>query len=73
MTFWLDLFTGTTWSEFRKAGANITGFRERMGTRARRVNPGDLFLCYVTGIMRWVGALEVIKPTTDSGGARPRR
>lgn len=66
MNYWLDLFTGTTWDEFRKAGANITGFRERMRPNARRVKPGDVFLCYLTGVMRWVGALEVVKPTTDT-------
>ena len=66
MKYWLDLFTGTTWNEFRKAGANITGFRERMRSNARRVKPGDVFLCYLTGVMRWVGALEVVKPTTDA-------
>lgn len=66
MNYWLDLFTGTTWDEFRKAGANISGFRERMRSNARRVKPGDVFLCYLTGVMHWVGALEVIGPTTDT-------
>ena len=66
MNYWLDLFTGTTWEEFRKAGANISGFRERMRKTARRVRPGDVFLCYLTGVMRWVGALEVGGPTRDS-------
>lgn len=65
MNYWLDLFTGTTWNEFRQAGANVTGFRERMRSNARRVNPGDILLCYVTGVMRWAGALEVVRPTTD--------
>ena len=60
MNYWLDLFTGTTWNEFRKAGANISGFRERMRPNARRVESGDVFLCYLTGVMRWVGALEVL-------------
>ncbi len=26
-TYWLDLFTGTTWEEFKKHGANVSGFR----------------------------------------------
>jgi hypothetical protein len=26
MNYWLDLFTGTTWDEFRHAGAKISGF-----------------------------------------------
>ncbi len=65
MTYWIDLFTGTTWDEFRKAGARISGFRARMRKTAGRVSPGDIFLCYLTGVMRWVGALEVVKPSSD--------
>jgi hypothetical protein len=66
MNHWLDLFTGTTWREFREAGANISGFRGRQAKIAKRVQPGDIFLCYLTGVMRWVGALEVAGPTTDT-------
>jgi len=65
LDYWLDLFTGTMWEEFRKSGATITGFRERMRPYAKRVKPGDIFVCYLTGVMRWVGALEVIAPTND--------
>lgn len=59
MTYWLDLFTGTTWREFKDAGANVSGFSAKRRTVADRVKPGDIFLCYITGVMRWVGALEV--------------
>jgi len=59
MNHWLDLFTGTTWNEFRKAGANITGFRYRIRKTAGQIKPGDMFLCYLTGVKRWVGLLEV--------------
>ena len=48
MNYWLDLFTGTTWEEFRKAGANISGFSERKRKGAELVKPGDVFLCYLT-------------------------
>lgn len=65
MTYWLDLFTGTTWEEFRKAGATITGFRQRRHKIVRSIEPGDILLCYVTGVMRWVGALKVVGPTKD--------
>jgi hypothetical protein len=64
-TYWLDLFTGTTWDEFRAAGARVTGFRETQAKHARKVKPGDVFLCYLTGVMRWVGALEVVGPSKD--------
>ena len=60
MNYWIDLFTGTTWDEFRKAGAKVSGFRERTRASAARVKGGDIFLCYLTGVMRWVGALRVI-------------
>ncbi len=65
MNYWLDLFTGTTWREFRDAGAKISGFRARQSAIAKRVQPGDIFLCYLTGVMRWVGALEIQDPTSD--------
>lgn len=66
MNYWLDLFTGTTWNEFRKAGANVSGFRETMRPYAPRVKAGDIFLCYLTGVMQWVGALEVLGPTSNA-------
>jgi hypothetical protein len=65
MNYWLDLFTGETWGEFRKAGANISGFRDRMRHSFQRVAVGDVFLCYLTGVMRWVGVLEVVGPSKD--------
>jgi hypothetical protein len=65
VNYWLDLFTGETWDEFRKAGSKVAGFRERMRKNARRAAPGDVLLCYLTGVMRWVGALEVVGPTKD--------
>ena len=65
MNYWLDLFTGTTWNEFRKSGSKISGFRTRMRKAAAKVQPGDILLCYLTGVMRWVGALEVVRATDD--------
>jgi hypothetical protein len=59
MTYWLDLFTGQTWQEFRDYGACVSGFRTRMHNAVERIKPGDILLCYLTGVMRWVGALEV--------------
>jgi len=65
MDYWLDLFTGTTWEEFRKAGAKVSGFRYRRRSMVERIKPGDILLCYLTGVMRWIGALEVIGPSKD--------
>jgi hypothetical protein len=62
MTYWLDLFTGTTWDEFQKHGSKVSGFREHNKKRASRIRTNDVFLCYLTGVKRWVGLLEVTGP-----------
>jgi len=65
MNYWLDLFTGTTWQEFRDSGATVSGFRARQRKIAQRIKSNDILLCYLTGVMRWVGALEVVGPSAD--------
>ena len=50
-TYWLNLFTGTTWKEFRAAGTTISGFRASRQKLAAKIQPGDVFLCYLTGVM----------------------
>ena len=59
MTYWLNLFTGTTWAEFQKAGSRVSGFRENNWARANGIKAGDVFLCYLVGVSRWVGLLEI--------------
>jgi len=59
INYYLDLFTGKTWEEFLKNGATITGFKERRKNFAQQIKPGDYFLCYLTGISRFVAVLEV--------------
>jgi hypothetical protein len=60
MNYWLNLFTPTTWNEFRTAGAAVAGFREHNLKRAEKIQVGDIFLCYLVGAKRWVGLLEVV-------------
>lgn len=66
MIYWLDLFTGQTWQEFQDHGAKVSGFRARMHNAVERMKPGDILLCYLTGVMRWVGALEVQGRSDDN-------
>lgn len=58
-TYWLDLFTGTTWQEFLDAGGNTSGFRESRWKTVQQISPGDYLICYLTGLSRLVGLLEV--------------
>jgi len=62
MKYWLDLFTWTTWQEFKRAGATTSGFRERRWRTVQRMKPGDMFLCYMTGLSRFFAVLEVTGP-----------
>jgi hypothetical protein len=65
-TYWLDLFTGTTWEEFLKAGATISGFSKARWRSVQKIKKGDYLLGYMVGVMRWVGILEVVsKPFYD--------
>jgi predicted RNA-binding protein len=57
--YWLDLFTGKTWEEFLRNGANISGFRENRKNIAQKIRLGDYFICYLTGVSRFIGILEV--------------
>lgn len=59
-SYWLDLFTPKTWTEFVAHGGEVSGFREGKWNQVQRVNLGDYLLCYLTGIKRWVGILEVV-------------
>lgn len=58
-TYWLDLFTAVTWHEFLDAGGHVSGFRESRWSTLQKIKIGDYFLCYLTGVSRWVGLLEV--------------
>ena len=58
-SYWLDLFTAMTWQEFLDAGATVSGFRESRWNTLQKIKLGDYFLCYLTGVSRWIGLLEV--------------
>jgi hypothetical protein len=57
--YWLDLFTPVTWQEFLDAGGKVSGFRESRWNILQKIKQADYFLCYLTGIFRWIGLLEV--------------
>jgi hypothetical protein len=60
--YWVDLVTWKTWQEFLAAGASVSGFRERRWKTVQKIKPGDYLLCYLTGLSRWIGVLEVVSP-----------
>jgi len=64
--YYLDLFTYQTWQEFKAAGAKVTGFRENRWNSVKSMQQGDFLLCYLTGVSRWIGILEVTGPAFQS-------
>lgn len=60
MKYFLNLFSPETWKAFVSAGCKVSGFSRTQGTQARRtVSRGDVFLCYLVGLGRWCGVLEI--------------
>lgn len=58
--YFLNLFSPETWAAFQSAGSKISGFSRHQKTQAQRsLQPGNIFLCYLVGIGRWCGALEI--------------
>ena len=57
--YWVDLFTAETWKEFHEAGGTVSGFSESRWNTVQKMSIGDYLLCYLTGVSRWIGILEV--------------
>jgi predicted RNA-binding protein len=64
--YWLDLFTGKSWEEFLKNGAKVSGFSESRRNIAQKIHPGDYFICYLTGLSRFIGVSEVVSDCYES-------
>lgn len=58
--YWLDLFTLESWEQFLAAGGTVSGFREKQWKRVNNIAKGDFLLCYVVGVKRFIGILEVV-------------
>lgn len=64
--YWVVVFTGKTWDEFIADGASELGFRERRRLTVDRMVEGDKLMCYVSGVARWIGELEVAGKPVDA-------
>lgn len=59
MSYYLHLFSPFTYDEFLSAKKYIPGFRPGLLHAAKKLQPGDILICYLTKVSRWVGALQV--------------
>ena len=58
-SYWLDLFSPSTWDEFVASGMTVSGFRENRWRVVQQIKPGDYLLCYLTQVSRFIAILEV--------------
>lgn len=59
MNYFMQLYSPTTFEIFTKSDRTITGVKQRYRNICKRISVGDRFLCYVAGISRWMGILEI--------------
>lgn len=61
MKYYIDLFTPETANHFRDSQHDVTGFRisQKSYIHNENIGPGDRLICYVIGISRFIGILEI--------------
>ena len=59
MAYYLDLFSPETYEAYGNSDRTVSGFRVRQRHAANRIRPGDILVCYLTKLSRWIGLLEV--------------
>lgn len=60
MAFYTNLFSPDTFETFSRTDRSVSGFSKHQHAWARRIKPGDRFICYMTKLSRWIGVLEVL-------------
>jgi hypothetical protein len=61
MAYYINISTPETYEAFGRSTRTISGYRLRLKGAAERVKPGDVFVCYLTRLSRWIGLLEVVE------------
>ena|SRR5208337_1629971 len=58
--YFLAVFSVTSWREFLRNGAKVYGTTGNQINRAKKLQKGDLLICYITGFSQFVGIVEII-------------
>lgn len=59
MTYFVDIFSVETYEEFCNTDKTICGFHPKRRSWVQKIKPGDKIVCYLKGLLCWVGVLEV--------------
>ena len=60
MAYYTYLFSPDTHEAFVDTPRDNVGVRERHQNAAERLQPGDMLVCYLTRVSRWLGLLRVV-------------
>jgi predicted RNA-binding protein len=60
--YYLALFNEITWNDFRKKGCIIYGTTKNKEARAKKLNPGDKLICYISHWSVFAGVIEIESP-----------
>src|SRR5262249_8858795 len=55
-----NLFSPDTFETFSRSSREVSGFSRHQLPWARRIHPGDQFVCYMTKLSRWIGVLDIL-------------
>ena len=59
INYYSVVFTPVTWAEFLDQDKKSIGFRSTLIGSVKKLNVGDILICYVSERMCWAGALRV--------------
>lgn len=65
MAYWVSLYSIETWTASLDHDQTVCGFTDSMKHRAAKLRPGDILLCYVKGLKRFVAAKRVLSPAYE--------
>lgn len=60
MAYLTHLYTPETYEGFSKSSRNVAGFPKSQEKTIRKVHAGDVLICYMTKLSRWIGAHRVL-------------
>ncbi len=66
VSYFLSLFSPETHAKYSASDRQVSGFRLRHRKAADKIGSGDVLVCYLTRLSRWVGLLDVVSESFES-------
>ena len=69
MNYWIVVVSGKAWQSFVDAGASRLAFKDSRWKQVQKIKPGDVVLCCLGGVQRFIGLLDVTAEGQREDGA----